>query len=278
MPVEEFERRLGWILEALPTCEKGRETLYEYVEKNIAILTDRRELIALREERNLADALGEARSTVTAAGDRRHRYAGQGMRLSQAAIRLMFTMQHERRKYGEGDLEGLDQVYGPAAEAARAASETPPETGAVVVPDEQSAASAPVVEAPPAGAAPAGESECKNEPQPTQVVGGMGGKDAASARPAAAGDTQVPLGESDHEASRVVYRQTLKWVETKADGDQDAASPGPAAADDTQVPPSEAASTTVVEAPYRGGAAGAEEKWECKNEPPADASPWRDGR
>jgi hypothetical protein len=111
----------------------------------------------------------------------------------------------------------LNRVPDPAAEAAAEASETAAETetGAVVVPDEQPAASTPVVDAPPAGVAPAGESDWKNEPQPTQVAGGMGGKDAASPRPAAAGGTQVLLSESDHEASRAVYRKMLEGVEAE---------------------------------------------------------------
>ena len=124
MSQQEYERRLGWIVDDLPTKEDGRAILRQYVDQHIAALTERRELIALREERNVADALGEARSSVTPAGDRRHRYAAQGTRLSQAAIRLLFAMQHERRKYGEGDLDGLNQVQGPAAEAAAEASET----------------------------------------------------------------------------------------------------------------------------------------------------------
>jgi hypothetical protein len=41
----------------------------------------------------------------------------------------------------------------------------------------------------------------------------MGGKDAASPRPAVAGDTQVLLSEADHEASRAVYRKMLERVE-----------------------------------------------------------------
>jgi hypothetical protein len=43
----------------------------------------------------------------------------------------------------------------------------------------------------------------------------MGGTDAASPRPAAAGDTQVLLSEADHEASRAVYRKMLERVEAE---------------------------------------------------------------
>ena len=78
-------------------------------------LTEWRKLIALREERDQAEAIGAARSTVTPEGDRRHRYVATALRLSNGAFRLLFQMQHERRKYGEGDLEGLEEVYGAAA-------------------------------------------------------------------------------------------------------------------------------------------------------------------
>jgi hypothetical protein len=107
---------------------KGGFTAVEAAEAfQIDTLKEHRSLIALREERNQADAIGVARSTTTAEGDKRQRYIGMNTRLSQAAYRLLFQMQHERRKYGEGDMEGLEPMQRVAAAAApQAATEAQP--------------------------------------------------------------------------------------------------------------------------------------------------------
>jgi hypothetical protein len=185
MSIQEFQRRMSWLVVDLPDKADGRETLRNYVEDHIKSLTEWRSLLELREERNLADAIGAARATTTAEGDRRHRYVATSHRLSQGAFRLLFQMQHERRKYGEGDLEGLDPISGAAAKAA-------PDPGPGAAADLRSGGSDPASEAPHEGAAGAGQTAGQNETKATQVGGGVEGGAITSA--AAAAMAVVPAG------------------------------------------------------------------------------------
>jgi hypothetical protein len=168
MSLDEYERRLERLVIDLPDRHEGREILQNYLEDHIQSLTRLRGLLELREERDQAEAIGAAQATVTVEGDRRVRYTATATRLSHAHYRMLFTMQAERRKFGEGDLDGLDQETGPAA--------------AAVLP----------AEAPETGAAAAGEGEWKSEAQATQVAGGIGGNNAPSA--VAAAISEVPAG------------------------------------------------------------------------------------
>ena len=58
--------------------------------------------------RQITDAIGEARSDVTPAGSKRNAYAARSTRLQFAALRMLFTLQRERRNFGEGDLSEPD--------------------------------------------------------------------------------------------------------------------------------------------------------------------------
>ena len=162
----------GWSSTCL-TRRRRQETLRDYVEDNLQSLTEWQQLLELREERDQAEAIGAARSTVTPEGDRRHRYVATATRLSNGAYRLLFQMQHEGRKYGEGDLEGLEPMYGAAATAA-------PEPGPVAA-TTRNPGGRRRRRRPRGGAAEAGEWG-KNEAKATQVAGGVDGKPHISGR------------------------------------------------------------------------------------------------
>ena len=206
MSRQEFERRLGRLVVDLPDKAEARETLRNYVEDHIKSLTEWRSLIELREERIQADAIGAARATATPEGDRRHRYVATAMRLSNGAFKLLFQMQHERRKYGEGDLEGLEELYGAAAAAA-------PEPGPDAAADEKPGGADPVSEAPQEGAATAGESAGKNEAQATQVAGGVEGSAIISA--AAAGISEVPAGAIEDPLEALIEAGRREFAELR---------------------------------------------------------------
>ena len=98
---------------------------------------------------------------------------------------MLFQMQHERRKYGEGDLDGLEPMGGAPPAAA-------PETGPGAAAHLPSGGSDPVAEAPQTAAATAGQNAGQNETKATQVAGGVEGGAITSA--AAAAIAVVPAG------------------------------------------------------------------------------------
>jgi hypothetical protein len=194
MTNNEFQRRLGMLVDDLPSIHDGRARLQEYVQERIVTLTERLELMEFREKRDRATAIGEAESDVTAAGDRRQRYAATSRHISHAALRMLITLKHERRKFGEGEQEGANEETSPAAETAprELNHEEPP-----AAPTPATAA-----EAPQASPKPAVTSRGKNEPVATQAVDGVGINNASTA-----------LSEQDHEAIQAHYRQSLAKLE-----------------------------------------------------------------
>jgi hypothetical protein len=168
-----------------------------------------------REKRDRATAIGEAESDVTATGDRRQRYAATSRRISHAALRMLITLKNERRKFGEGELEDVDEETSPTAEAAPAEAGAeclqPQDTAPESNHDEPAAVAAPATaataESPQPAPAPAATGRGKNEPVTTQVVGGVSRNNAPAPRAAVA--PTVPPGH-DHDAFLRLVEEGMK--------------------------------------------------------------------
>jgi hypothetical protein len=199
MTNNEFQRRLEMLVTDLPSIYDGRARLQQYVQERIVTLTERLELMEFREKRDRATAIGEAESDVTAAGDRRKRYAATSVRISHAALRMLITLKNERRKFEEGEPQGVDEEASPAAQAAPAPAQGPEVYSAMPESNrhESSAAPANGAEALDPGAVPAVANHGKNEPVTTQVPGNTGRNNAPAASPAAVSRF---LARYDHDA------------------------------------------------------------------------------
>jgi hypothetical protein len=82
---------------------EGHAKLVRLVERSIAELAERVELVGLREQRDCALAAEEAKSDATDASDRRERYDAMADRQHHASLRQLRALQDDRRKYGAGD-------------------------------------------------------------------------------------------------------------------------------------------------------------------------------
>ncbi len=226
MTYAELVARLEPMMNDLPTIEEGHLYLKKYVQDWIDKLTERKELIQLREDRDRANAIGKAELDGSAEGDKRKRHANASTRLSHSAIRLLFTMQHERRKYGEGDLSDPSPQEGPAVEAAPVESETLPVTEPESHREEPPTVAATVVEGPDPVHSPAVENQEQSEAVTTQVVGGTGGNNATSAHPAVGHGNPVELTEEKIAAARAIYRRMNARVEAQLKECLDSEHPG----------------------------------------------------
>ena len=119
MSEEEFERRLGPIVKDLPTVMEGHALLLEYVDKELAILKDRFELMEFREARTRDAAIMKAKADITADGEKRTRYYASANRTEHAAYRELRALQDVRRKYGLADFEEPARPEGDEAEGAQ---------------------------------------------------------------------------------------------------------------------------------------------------------------
>jgi hypothetical protein len=105
MSAEEFECRLEPLVGNLPMIAEGHAGLVALLDRTIAELTERLELVGLREERDLA--LGEvmAGTDVSHDGALRERYHAMATREQHAAFRTFRGLVELRHKYGAGDPE-----------------------------------------------------------------------------------------------------------------------------------------------------------------------------
>jgi hypothetical protein len=169
----EFERRLGKILAKVPTIEEGHAQLQKYVNRWIAQLTERKELVTYREERLLQQELGLTQADVSAGSQTRARYLAQSDRAFNSAMRLMLALKADRYENGEGDLgDSEPQNNEGACGVATGPVETAPET--TVVPTETA--------------------EKPNEPGASQLVAPETGTDEIFTPPAALKPAAAPVG------------------------------------------------------------------------------------
>ena len=115
MDAYEFERRLESVVRETPSIVEGHALLKGLVAAEVADLTERRELIGLREGRDRGRAIEVAKVDLGADAVKRSRYEAMSDRAQHAALRQLRALKQERRKYGEEGSEGLDESERPAA-------------------------------------------------------------------------------------------------------------------------------------------------------------------
>jgi hypothetical protein len=123
MYATEFERRIALLCETLPDTVGGNAALRQVVVEAIAELTERLELIEVRERRDRELAVECAAFDATAAGASRLRYEMSHERVLRASLRELRTMQK-----GRTDPEGAATVAPTEPK--------PPATGTTVAPTE----------------------------------------------------------------------------------------------------------------------------------------------
>ena len=87
MDAYEFERRLESVVRETPSIVEGHALLKGLIAAEVADLTERRELIGLREERDRARAIEVAKVDLGADGVKRTRYEAMSVRSLQSALR-----------------------------------------------------------------------------------------------------------------------------------------------------------------------------------------------
>jgi hypothetical protein len=116
----EFARRLEPMVQNLPPIAEGHARLVRLVDQTIAELTERVELLGLREQRHRYLAAEMAPADVTHEGQLRERYDGMAGRQHHASLREVRALQADRRKYGAVDCDEWNEQENP---------EDPRETG-----------------------------------------------------------------------------------------------------------------------------------------------------
>ena len=174
----EFERRLEQLLLNVPTIEEGHAQLQDYVDRWIAQLTERMELVTFREERALEQAIGLTQADVSAESEKRARYIAQSDRVFNSSLRLMLALKADRYKYDDCDLDDSE----PGAEPGQ-----DDERGAEV-------ATEPVETDPQTAVIPADTVEKPSEPDVSQVGAPEAGNDEISTPPAALEPAAAPVG------------------------------------------------------------------------------------
>jgi hypothetical protein len=199
MSVGEFERQLELVSQTLLSVEESRAQMKELIEREVARLKERFELVKLREERDMALAWKEATVDVTPDGRLRLRYELSHLRAKDASLRQLRALQEARRK-NEAAQPGTDPGPQPESEiepvpaAVEAASGGADEGANVVVQSEPKPQSSPE----PAEA-------CVT---PSEPAGG-----GAQALVAAVGDAApAPAVEDSAEPSKPATAVNSEWV------------------------------------------------------------------
>jgi hypothetical protein len=118
------------MVQNLPTIAEGHAQLVRLVEQTVAELTERIELVGLREQRDQYLETQIAQTDVTHDGELRERYDAMAGREHHAALREVRALQGERRKYGAGEGEEASEQEPPADAKEPAQNEpTVPEVG-----------------------------------------------------------------------------------------------------------------------------------------------------
>ena len=185
MSYEELVRRLEPMVSDLPTLEEGQQRMWEYFEKEIARLTERKKLVESREARRLHAALQEAQAPVDRAAVTRARYSADSDRVMFSGIRLLEAIKKERRKHGDDDPEPpTDSGVQTEPVADSAPSDEPRETAQD---HDEIQGSDPVgsslVEAFAEALTQTETGDLRNDAVESQVVDGIGGNEAIPATP-----------------------------------------------------------------------------------------------
>ena len=208
MSYTEFVRRLGPLVQDLPTREEGHRRLQKYVAEEIARLTERKKLVATREARKLQAALGMAQAPTDKAAVTRQRYVAGSDRTANAAQRTLLALQNDRRKHGD---EYQTVAAGSnEAEPGEPASE-PPAHEDILAPE---AAVSAALEAPSEELIPSEAGQIPNKAVAPEVVGPIGGCNPISADPAVT--PAVPAGDSDDPLLALVKKYAIEMGHPEA--------------------------------------------------------------
>ena len=218
MSEEEFERRLAPIVTDLPTVMEGHALLLQYVDKELAVLRDRFELMEFREARARDAAIMTAKADITADGEKRTRYYNSATRTEHAAYRELRALQEVRRKYGLADFEEPARPDGGGAEGAQgeagaasgpASSESFAEVGMEGLDD----AEGPEASVPDEAGAPDTLSmtgQIKSEPGAPQVVDGSEGGALDPRVAAITFERPAHISEELHDELVATYREIIQ--------------------------------------------------------------------
>ncbi len=185
MSYTELVRRLEPLVADIPSLEEGRRRMKAYFAREIARLTERKELVGYREERRLIAALNTAQAPVDRAAVTRARYLADSDRTLFATTRLLQALKKDRRDHGDLDPEPpIDEGVKAEAVADPAESGEPmaDQRNDEVIQAPEGADSA-VVEAPPHAETPAGIDAIRNEAVAPEVVGQVGDNEPVSPAP-----------------------------------------------------------------------------------------------
>jgi hypothetical protein len=210
MSTEEFERRLEPMVENLPTVADGHAALVALVDRTIAELTERLELVGLREDRDLALDEVIARADVSHDGVLRERYDSMATRDQHASLREFCRLKELRHKHGEGDPEPQEPEDNPGDPPPPGPGQTVPEA-----PAQSEATVAEFDDAVEEGESPVDVSQTA-KPQPLSPWESPGAPeegrvsaDAPSSAVASPGPADPP---EDDEAIRAAYQARLQRV------------------------------------------------------------------
>jgi hypothetical protein len=221
----EFERRLERLVMDLPTIEDGHAQLQRYVKNWIDRLTERKELMEFREERQKMTAIGKAQIDVSADGEKRVRYLNACDRTLNAAMRMVLALKADRRKFGAedtdepapGDAPGADVAHdekpAPAAGPDPAGLDTPRPQDENAGPKPPAVAAELVETAPEAAVIPAVETQKPSEAVAPQVVGPAEANNSDPVGPGHPQPALVRLSAEDHAAIRAQYRESVATVQ-----------------------------------------------------------------
>jgi hypothetical protein len=224
MTEEEFERRLEPMVQNLPTVAEGHQALVDWVDRTIAELAERLELVSLREERDLALGAVEARADTSPDGEKRERYEGMATREQHAALREFRGVVDLRHKNREGELddvnpEGNEPPADPPSPP-QAAGDEPAQSEATVaeVDDHEEEANRQIDVTGPLGREnPSSQSQIPNVSQISNP------KPETSALQPSVPGFEAPIFDSPEEqqAIRAAYRARLERVRERIEQDED---------------------------------------------------------
>jgi hypothetical protein len=109
MSDREFAARLEPMVDNLPTIAEGHARLIEIIEQAIEELTERIELLGLREERQKSLEVLKAQDDGSSEADKRERHEAMAVRLHHASMREFRAMREARRKYRSGEPDRLQE-------------------------------------------------------------------------------------------------------------------------------------------------------------------------
>jgi hypothetical protein len=216
----EFEYSVESIAGRLPTAEEARAEMAQRLAAMLAELTERRELIGLREERDLARAIGKAKGDAGAETAKRQRVENSMDRQRRMSLKEFRSLVNSRPEpgdaspNGDGDGAGTPAEPGPRTGSEMGTGSAAPEhgepgdttaaTATVVMPGSVApvAAAAEAVTTAPAGTAAEADTSQKCKSEPTCQNGRRNGEAEAADAEALTRPSGTPDGTGNFSLSQ----------------------------------------------------------------------------